>query len=632
MATAAAMLEDAFATSAKRSETKTPAIRHTGIEDLVLDGYAVDLSVANAFTDGSIERTIEGASNLTLNFHDPSGDLLKSKMLQRHLTKRMPQIVLDDLRFHLMSVEKQNDDLVLTFEDRQVALLRRYKTARKSYRDKVTRAEWVLSLVREVKEERIRVKIPELHKRQPITNSRQRVTRTERQEDRKAGLAPNEKLRGKGPGFLTPYQLHNAERMLDVSIDVRASYKAQLALLCAGIVEPPDFANPTGGDSSSAGILQLLNTWLGGSTSTKGGRRDIELVSRMFLTQGFYGQGGAMQIAKAHPTWSPGRIAQNVQGSAHPERYDQYLENAKAILDAYQGGLPRGGGTVERTRVKRFPFTRKKGETSWDAIQKAAEEVNWRAFVDRGVFYYISEEDLFRSAVRFRFSEGTDGVERINFTIDRGLKVQEVTVQARASRWAVPPGSVVEIEDTGPADGKWLVHSVLKPSFRDAAVEITLKKPMADKPEPAAETETYTAGREKAAKEAGGDGVYDKVYNEAVSISNKNYQYSWGGGHGTIGVPSGPKNGFDCSGYVSACLHAGGLLDAPLTSGLLAGWGKPGVGKHFTVYANGNHVFIEFYGRKWKRADTGGGPPSGPHVRSSHRDHSGFVARHAHGQ
>ena len=56
--------------------------------------------------------------------------------------------------------------------------------------------------------------------------------------------------------------------------------------------------------------------------------------------------------------------------------------------------------------------------------------------------------------------------------------------------------------------------------------------------------------------------------------------YKWGGGHGKW-----QDNGYDCSGSVSYALAAAGLLDAPLASGPLMHWGKPGKGKWITIYS-----------------------------------------------
>jgi cell wall-associated NlpC family hydrolase len=63
------------------------------------------------------------------------------------------------------------------------------------------------------------------------------------------------------------------------------------------------------------------------------------------------------------------------------------------------------------------------------------------------------------------------------------------------------------------------------------------------------------------------------------------FPYRLGGGHGSF-----IDDSYDCSGSVSYALASAGLLDAPLTSGELAGWGEPGRGRWITVYANPGHV------------------------------------------
>lgn len=65
----------------------------------------------------------------------------------------------------------------------------------------------------------------------------------------------------------------------------------------------------------------------------------------------------------------------------------------------------------------------------------------------------------------------------------------------------------------------------------------------------------------------------------------KGYPYVYGGGHGSF---SGP---YDCSGFVSAILHAGGFLDAPMAvqqgSGLYT-FGQPGAGEQVTIGVRGS--------------------------------------------
>lgn len=93
---------------------------------------------------------------------------------------------------------------------------------------------------------------------------------------------------------------------------------------------------------------------------------------------------------------------------------------------------------------------------------------------------------------------------------------------------------------------------------------------------------------------------------EANLLNSKDYPYEWGGGHNLSFAPSadiggGPgtpgRVGYDCSGSVSAVLHAMGLLGAPLTSAGFGSYGLPGPGP-VTLYVDpGTHVFMSIDGR-----------------------------------
>jgi TP901 family phage tail tape measure protein len=72
----------------------------------------------------------------------------------------------------------------------------------------------------------------------------------------------------------------------------------------------------------------------------------------------------------------------------------------------------------------------------------------------------------------------------------------------------------------------------------------------------------------------------------ANAESAKGYPYVYGGGHGSLGV--GP---YDCSGFVSAILGAGGFLSSPLSTQQGSGLntlGEGGQGKHFTWGVRGS--------------------------------------------
>lgn len=96
--------------------------------------------------------------------------------------------------------------------------------------------------------------------------------------------------------------------------------------------------------------------------------------------------------------------------------------------------------------------------------------------------------------------------------------------------------------------------------------------------------------------------------------------YLWGGGHGKW-----LDKGYDCSGSVSYALAAAGLLNAPLASGPLMGWGKPGKGKWVTIYTNPGHVFLVVAG---VRFDTSGNKVTGSRWQATMRPTGGYTVRH----
>ena len=112
-----------------------------------------------------------------------------------------------------------------------------------------------------------------------------------------------------------------------------------------------------------------------------------------------------------------------------------------------------------------------------------------------------------------------------------------------------------------------------------------------------------------------------KVIAAANKIRSKPYVY--GGGHGRWW-----DTGYDCSGAVSFALHGGSLIDTPMPSGSLAGWGSAGKGRWITVYANGGHAYAIIAGLRWDTAGTTNG--TGPRWHKSLRAQASgpFTARH----
>lgn len=129
--------------------------------------------------------------------------------------------------------------------------------------------------------------------------------------------------------------------------------------------------------------------------------------------------------------------------------------------------------------------------------------------------------------------------------------------------------------------------------------------------------ETQRNSKETKGKSGSGQRTrLDVMISRASEISNKNYPYSWGGGHQHVGTPSmgtehesggAEVNGFDCSGSVLAILAAGGFVPTGSSFGtsgeMMHVYGSIGAsgpgpkGKGVTIYANSTHEWMTINGR-----------------------------------
>jgi hypothetical protein len=87
---------------------------------------------------------------------------------------------------------------------------------------------------------------------------------------------------------------------------------------------------------------------------------------------------------------------------------------------------------------------------------------------------------------------------------------------------------------------------------------------------------------------------------QAMADSLVGKPYVFGGGHSDWS----PQSGYDCSGFVSAVLHAGGFLSAPADTVSLPNQAgiEQGPGQYVTIYdrplsGDSGHVIIEINGQ-----------------------------------
>lgn len=620
------------------------------LEDFVLDvvqgGH--DFNIADSALSATLELTVEGASTLTFTLQDPDLALLNSDTLTRWAWGangqvdvhgrdekgwiRKGQVVdakLGTVDFRLVKVAKSAGwQLTLTFEDRVISYLREHKGARSWSRAHHTRAEFILALASEVKANGgIVTFIPELTKPQPIEKRSDKMSKAQRRQRAHKGIAKGAKLTVKGADA-NAAQIARAQRVLDVAHSLNAPDLAMVALLCAAIGE-----SRLGEERGSRGTT---------FQTTVIPESDLEGQASAFLKGGrSFAAGGAIGAAKAHADWTPGTIASHVEGSDRPGSfYDAYREEAARFVSVYGGG--GGRDSLDTTYGRQYVFARGKAEDSWTAMQRLASEVNWRAFVRMGVLWYVSEQYLFAQRAELTVVEGEDGVDEVLFDLDLGAKdlIAEVTVNCRIGLWTAVPGMVVVVKGQGPADGRWLVSRVRRNLLDGTgSATVTLRKPLPVKNEPTTDL-VNRSGASINSGTPGAKGSAAAAYSAAARLDAMGLPYLWGGGHNpaSFAHPKGPPPGLDCSGSTCWVLAQAGMFDgkSAVTSGELAStWGHPGEGKEMTVWANAEHVWVEFKlpGKAGKRMDTSphGDGPDGPRLRHSTRGPGGtanFTPRH----
>lgn len=457
------------------------------INKIILDGAEIGADITDALTSATIDRTMDGASTLVLTVHDFGRKLIDSKMFNSKVEAQV-----DDLFFTLVKVAKSGHEFTCTFEDREVEWLRRYTTPRKVSRDQVTRAQFIKMLIDEVKEGVIGFHCPELKDKQPIAAG-----------DSSAPASPSpastpSPATSKAPGFgsasvtvkhvrADATQKSNLARILAVGVSLKAPKNVLIAAV-ACVTQEDSARNGSGG-----GMFQQNPDWPGDAYN-------IENAATNFYSRAPTAPGGAIGVYKRSPGSGIASIIQTVQ-RAGVATHGQWVPEATKTVAAYMGGSggsDGGGGlsTDTTTVTKPYEFARGgqdgKPEDSWTCIQRLAAEVGWHAFMVAGTLYYISDPRLMMSGPMTTVGEDDDGVDWIDWDWDVGRVLAEGSIVCRAKRWQAPPGTVIELEQCGPADGRWLVNTISGSLF-SSDVKIKTAKAQPKLPEPAPQTETQAS-------------------------------------------------------------------------------------------------------------------------------------------
>jgi hypothetical protein len=605
---------------------------NSSLSDLKLrsgKGLAVEMSGALTPT-AEHTRTIQGASSIKLNAYDPDLTILRAPLLSERFEAHV-----DGLRYRYLGIRKSGLNLSITLEDRWVSVLRERKGplkvyARRGKPDEVTRAEFIcISLVKEAAPG-LEIVCPQLHDRQPIETSDQGDKAKDDALDRRdRGIGSTRGLTVKGQKA-TPAQIDAGDRAIRAGASRSAPREVLVALVEALAVES-EFGELSGN------WLQIEPESVSGFS---GNPNNLEEAVTGFLLGYESGSEGAIEHFRKHPSAKPHEIAQAVQRSGAGQsssgagNYGVWQEEAEEWVDAYDGA-GAGSGSTEVTKARAWQVGEKEGY--WEAIQRLAKEVNWRAFIVGNRFYFIDEYELARGTPRMVIDADADPGDpdfippaNVDFDYNRNKPVTEITVKMPVGKLKAPPGSVVLVEGYGPASvgfgdapakkgqkiglsgnrkaatgegrGRYIVVSITAP-LREVAggseATVKLRKPTAPLPEPARETESSSRSRGSGEGPEKAQELHDWLERQVGK------PYRWG----AVG-----PDGYDCSGLVSAGLMEVGLLQQRLTTSGFTSYGEAGEGEYITIYDKAGtgdphteHVVIEVLGDVFECGGISGG-------------------------
>jgi hypothetical protein len=621
------------------------------LDDLLLnwaDKKVLDLDIKRAIESITINRTIDGANTIEISLRDPKRLIFKesvgrsrrriddpnepnpidegwNEINQVDVIGRAVSVELDGCSFRLVKVgwDSVNNQTTLTFEDRMIYWLRRKKGhSLRVSRNEVTRAQFILRLLRQVQVEKMPFICPELFERQAIAKIKSEKASPD--PDTKGGFDGKANLTVKGVKA-TNEQRRNMATAFEAAESVKGCTDKILEALACTCTTESLVQNLPGGDQDSRGIIQVQDRTAAFAHVTN---TNIASCVIGWMKKGYGRFGGAVEYSKKHPHARPGLIAAAVQYlETNVKLYSPWEAEAKKWVRAWNGSAGESASSADTSYVKSYQYARAKDEDSWTCIQRLAEEVGWKAFIVGRSFYFMSIEQLYQRRVRHLIKPGDGSYVSIQADMDWGKEVNTATLVVFADRWAAPPGSVIELdEEFDIIAGRWLVQSSSRDWF-SPQITLTLIQPGGEnreKPEPAPEIESSKTSESEV---GGAGGKADQFWHYASLVNKNTTRYQWGGGHGKPFSQQTSSDNFDCSGSISyACFKAGmwpkGWPNTAVHSSKFEEWGEPGKGEKITIYGDGNHVYADFEegaGHGSKRFDTSGGTPPGARIRSPRR-------------
>lgn len=480
-------------------------------------------------------------------------------------------------------------------------------------------------------------------------------------------------------------QLKTIDEALSEAQEVGASRRVMIAVVMT-ITQESNAGTEMGGNSIAPdvrGAFQQRTYAQSGWTRSERSAMDVRASAKRFLLGGDLGAPGWRQkhgsvqsasgklgeMINAVQVAGPAAVAQFGQWEAEATKtVDLWLNRNKGGGSSATTGAASGPDDADRYYRAQYKFRTSDGKPVdwWTASGMLADEVNWHRWTVCNTLGFATDGEMIRGSVALRISRDIEAVHALRWTWDTRRQASSLTARiALTDPLAILPGMVAMVDDEEPVSGRWLVESVEVDPTTGSLADVTFRRPGAKLLEPAPElrvrkeTKRTIGGKgdygDGVFGEGGGDDepgfggiagppspgpgdVVSRTYAAALEISRQTPGYLYGGGHGPkIGELRGSQ-GLDCSSSTSLALYKAGAFKfaTAIVSGKFAtSWGEPGRGKRMTIWANTEHVWIEFHekGYKYSRFDTSGHGEGrrgdGPKMRETRRtDQSRFTARH----
>lgn len=521
------------------------------LSGLTLDGRPINMLIGERLQDASLERTVEGASTLTLGVWDGDRGILGSSVLGTRLMEGDVRVKLDGLAYNVSTCSKSGSQLSLVGEDAVIFDLKNHGKKSPVSGKHVTAPVFCAQLVRAA------------GKKVVVLSAGESLKDKKASKRSKSRRVTNVTVKGKRADSA---QRRVMATVLETASKIKGAKGKPLLALVATIIVECEFRNVqgSGADSISFGVIQAIPGRTAGpkGTFTKAQALSVAYSTRAaLLAPGPTSSGGLIAGHKRYPQESIGMMADraiNGLGVGDPgyvDKVNSRRAEAERIIRAFDAGL-LGDREDEGPKPKVQSMARKRGESTWACCVRLLGEIGWRIFVREGVVIIASEPALYRAPASFSVGDDVDFWDP-DFEMSRGLKVNEMTGAVAAGRYTVDPGETVQVTDPAQVDDKWLISSTTVDLLRpQAPVSINLRKPQLPQASPSAQGGSSSTKSEETT-------LRDRIVRiaEQSMTSRTGHRYYSQAGALTTDPTAKAPNRSDCSQWVRAVYLRAGAPD-----------------------------------------------------------------------